>query len=143
MEAVNDLVTFLGQRLDEDEHAALDWRHHKEALTEQFMNDPDRKHVQFRREPVTDARLSEYAYHDRFDPARVLADVEVKRRQLARHARIPVIGSAWCTWCSRGDYMESWPCPDLASDALAYADQPGFLEAWREIAARTEWEPRS
>lgn len=38
MEAVNDLVTFLGQRLDEDEYAALDWRHHKEVLTEQFMS---------------------------------------------------------------------------------------------------------
>ncbi|WP_113698708.1 hypothetical protein [Nonomuraea lactucae] len=62
--------TFVRARLDEagaDERAALDWEHHKRILTDQFMNDPRRKHVHARREPVTDAQLAEYGYDSRFD----------------------------------------------------------------------------
>lgn len=136
---MDDLIAFYRDRLDEDERSALDWQRHKQARTEQFMNDPRRQHVSPFRKPVTDAQLSEHAYHDRFDPARVLREVEAKRGRLERHARVP--GTAWCSWCSRGDYMESWPCPDLATDVLAYEDHAGFLPAWRQLAERGEWQP--
>ncbi|GGK32137.1 hypothetical protein GCM10011583_74870 [Streptomyces camponoticapitis] len=42
------------------------------------------------------------------DPARVLREIEAKRRILARHARDP------------------WPCHDLRDLALPYADHPDF-----------------
>ncbi len=81
---MNDLVTFLQQQLDEDARVALDWRHRRHALTDQFMNDPRRKDVRLRREPVTDAQLSEYADDDRFGPDRQLAEVQAKQKTLAR-----------------------------------------------------------
>ncbi len=45
------------------------------------------------------------------DPARILREVEAKRRILARHARDP------------------WPCHDLPDLASPYADHPDF-PAW-------------
>lgn len=89
--------------LDEDEQAARAWQRHKQALTERYMNDPRRKHVRLRREPVTDGRLSEYAYNDRFDPARALAEVAVKRRlvdDLLAEEHLRVDGDEWFS-CSQ------------------------------------------
>ncbi|MEV0149084.1 MULTISPECIES: DUF6221 family protein [unclassified Nonomuraea] len=115
--SVDDLIAFLRARLDEDEQAALDWQQHKQVLTEQFMNDPHRKHVRLRREPVTDARLSEYAYHDRFEPARVLREVEAKRALVGLWSRASSDDR-------RGGYS-------LRTLALPYADHPDYRHEWR------------
>ncbi|QNS08326.1 DUF6221 family protein [Streptomyces xanthii] len=42
------------------------------------------------------------------DPARILREIEAKRRILARHAREP------------------WPCPNVRDLASPYADHPDF-----------------
>jgi hypothetical protein len=122
MGSVDDLIAFYRARLNEDEQTALDWQRHKQALTEQFMNDPRRKHVRLRREPVTDAQVVEYAYHDRFDPARVLRRVEAGRKLIelcARQWRDDLRGSdtgleidalelAVYEWADHDDYQEKW-----------------------------------
>jgi hypothetical protein len=129
---MDDLIVFLRARLDEDEQVALDWQRHKEALTERFMNDPSRKHVRLRREPVTDARLSEYAYHDRFDPARVLRGVAARRAAIEEYAYLH----------KRALNPGPHPQPDEAgrfevaaimTRALAaeWSDHPDYYEGWR------------
>lgn len=132
---MDDLIAFYRDRLDEDERSALDWQRHKQARTEQFMNDPRRQHVSPFRKPVTDAQLSEHAYHDRFDPARVLREVEAKRRILDEH---PILTAGRvCTRCS--DYAEPGevfrevpgPCATVRLLALPYADHDDFREEWK------------
>ncbi|GAA5048274.1 hypothetical protein HNP84_000213 [Thermocatellispora tengchongensis] len=131
---MNDLVQFIHARLDEDEQTVLAWQQHKQALTDQFMNDPARKHVRFRREPVTDAQLAEYAYRDRFDPARMLREVEAKRSILGRHERCGS-GVGYCDdgghgW-SEADGEPFTGCRDLQDLALPYADHPRYRPEWR------------
>ena len=63
-----------------------------------------------------------------WDPARVLAECEAKRRIIDWHR-----GGHYCTDLGN---MESWylreePCPTLRALALPVADRPGYLEEWR------------
>ncbi|WP_433252904.1 DUF6221 family protein [Streptosporangium sp. CA-135522] len=122
---MTELIEFLHARLDEDEQAALDWQRHKRILTDQFMNDPRRKHVRLRREPVTDAQLAEYAYDSRFDPVRVLREVEAKRQILSAHAP----GNNPCD--AHDASMRSVPCDTVLLLALPYADHPDYREEWK------------
>lgn len=101
------LVEFLRARLDEDEAAAKAWL--------PFGN-PD------------DAARAHIARHD---PARVLAEVEAKRRIIDLHGAEPHECVAWdgdlglpCT-CYEVD------CPTLLLLALLYASHPDYDEAWR------------
>jgi hypothetical protein len=126
----DDLVGFLRERLDEDEHQALDWQQHKHTLTEQFMNDSRRKHVRLWRKPVTDTQLSEYAYNDRFDPARALREVEAKRRIVNLHTRAEDAEGDSRTWCPVCGWRE-FPCLTLRMLALPHADHPDYREEWR------------
>jgi Family of unknown function (DUF6221) len=74
-----------------------------------------------------------------FSPARVVAECETKREVLATHPR--KLGSeAECATCGQsavddvtGLYVvgEVWPCRTLRALAIAYADRPGYLDAWR------------
>ncbi len=86
----------------------------------------------------------------RHDPARVLADVEAKRRIVALHEPKT---STWpkahgmepyvertCTECGTGrqepgdpaDFWPTdWPCPTLRMLALPFADHPQFRAEWR------------
>lgn len=121
---MDDLIAFLRTRLDDDEQAALDWQRHKQALTEQFMNDPRRKDVRFRREPVTEARLAEHAFRDRFDPARMLLEVEAKRRMLAWLQR----QQAWAEENNLWAYDAEEPLKLLAAP---YADHEDYRADWR------------
>ena len=150
MASTGELAEFLHARLDEDEQTALEWQRHKQALTEQFMNDPRRQHVRPRREPVTNTQLAKYAFNSRFDPARVLREVEAKRqttqlhsivhRQIGwledgdeEHAEIPV-----CRKCvpkhsyyeRRADVPEG-PCLTARLLALPYAYHKDYQEKWR------------
>lgn len=74
------------------------------------------------------------------DPARVLRDVEAKRRVLARHVLSPAINDPELPWDNRDDCQydgEDWPCPDLLDLALSYADHPDHREQWRSHQMRT------
>ncbi|MEV7565473.1 DUF6221 family protein [Streptomyces tanashiensis] len=63
------------------------------------------------------------------DPARVLREVEAKRRILARHEFSPAIGDPELPWDNRDDCQydgEPWPCDDLLDLALPYAGHPDY-----------------
>ncbi|MER5608198.1 DUF6221 family protein [Micromonospora tulbaghiae] len=64
----------------------------------------------------------------------LVAEVDVKRRVLARHApEDHFLHGTICTWCSTpqtGAY-QSWPCPDIRDSASPYAGEPGYREQWR------------
>lgn len=61
--------------------------------------------------------------------ARVLREIEAKRRILAAHEREPMPkgDSADCAQC----WGAVWPCSTLRLLALPFADRPGFQESWR------------
>ncbi|WP_406365238.1 DUF6221 family protein [Streptomyces sp. NBC_00645] len=61
------------------------------------------------------------------DPARVLREIDAKRRILAEHAL-----NGWvCDTCDNGEVDQTFPCPTLRLLALPYADRPGYREEWR------------
>lgn len=112
----DDLVAFLRARLDEDERAAKLWL--------PFGNPHP-----------------EYTEHiARHDPARVLREVEAKRRIIDEHREI----SGECQTCAYfGDdedsggnvfrYRENadYPCMTVQLLALPYADHPDYQADWR------------
>jgi hypothetical protein len=79
------------------------------------------------------------------DPARVLRDIEAKRRTLARHCAAPVPpGNEWVAeypYCAAHAYagpdgstiypVELKDCPELRDLAAPYADRDGYLDSWR------------
>jgi hypothetical protein len=65
----------------------------------------------------------------RWDPARVLAEVDAKRRILTAHtAMMP----GWCTTCDvPGDYRGNLSgCETLRLLAMPYADHPDYRPEW-------------
>jgi len=63
------------------------------------------------------------------DPARVLREIEAKRRVLARHALRPATGNPELPWDNRDDCQydgETWPCGDLLDLASPYGDHPDY-----------------
>ncbi|MFJ9576236.1 DUF6221 family protein [Streptomyces sp. NPDC101191] len=63
------------------------------------------------------------------DPARVLREIEARRRVLARHEFSPAIGDPELPWDNRDDRQydgEPWPCEDILDLALPYADHPDY-----------------
>jgi hypothetical protein len=152
---VDDLIAFYRARLDEDEQAAS-------AATDGVwaIIGSDRPYPAYPGEQVTKGRgwsitLKEPAVGDvaselsredaahitRHDPARVLAEVEAKRRILDEHyvAQGTVGGQALmvCTRCSdyieRGEIFkaEAAPCKTLKLLALPYADHDDYREEWK------------
>lgn len=82
----------------------------------------------------------------RFSPARVLAEVEAKRRILDEHEPVGTTGdysgstptvSTVCMTCHEVGLRyahEEWPCTTLRLLALPYADRPGYRDEWRPDA---------
>lgn len=68
----------------------------------------------------------------RWDPARVLAEVQAKRLILDVHeptgSDLFADGIRWCATCPRDD---GWPCGTVRTLAQPYADHPDFDPAWR------------
>jgi hypothetical protein len=71
-------------------------------------------------------------------PARVVAEVEAKRRIIAEHQ--PLVSGS-CRVCTVWDEDDDWqargflfPCPTVRLLALPYADRPGYREEWRPSA---------
>jgi hypothetical protein len=106
---MTDLVGFLCARLDEDERVA------------RAVRGPDGA------ETVA-------SHIVRNHPARVLAEVEAKRRILARHVLSPPSENPELPWDNVADCQfdgEPWPCPDILDLALPYADHPDYRNGWR------------
>lgn len=62
-------------------------------------------------------------------PARVLREVEAKRRVLARHVLSPALEDPELPWDNRDDCQydgETWPCDDLLDLASPYGDHPDY-----------------
>jgi hypothetical protein len=70
-----------------------------------------------------DARVSRFM--ERFDPARVLREVEAKRSAFElHHPDSP--DSPECVTCG-----PRWPCRTVEALATIYANHPGYREEWR------------
>lgn len=62
----------------------------------------------------------------RYDPERICAEIEAKRRSLARHAKC-AHGEGVCSGRTVGREY----CDDMADLAAPYAGRAGFKDAWR------------
>lgn len=117
------LVQFLTARLDEDERIARTAGDTGWEPTQ--LDDPDAV-------LVLNAQKGIWSHIYRHDPARVLRDVEAKRRIIDEHEQAGsdlYVGEPmpWCVTCSSG----GWPCPTLRLLALSYADHPDYrAEEW-------------
>lgn len=133
-----DLVTFLKARLDEEADLARrcdgdgcgEWSAHGHT-------------VDFCQVDVSGFHATIALHVALHDPARVLREIEAKRRILARHALSPAVGDPELPWDDRDDCQfdgDPWPCDDLLDLASPYADHadfPGKPEAAHPGAVRT------
>ena len=133
---MSDLVAFLRARLDEDER-----------LARAAIDEPDG----FLDAGPTVEALIYRGEGETFDlPARVLADVDAKRRMLDLHERVICdtrsaglpIARPQCAYCAGLCHSRSglgcddpidalWPCDTVRLLALPYADHPDYDESWR------------
>jgi hypothetical protein len=71
-------------------------------------------------------------------PARVLREVEAKRRILDRHQlgswRSHVLDADVVTCQACGTPDDEWPCPDLRLLAMPYADHPDYQPEWAPVS---------
>jgi hypothetical protein len=68
----------------------------------------------------------------RWNPARVLAEVEAKRRILDEHYPVDTGDRISCASCGEIHCCpEPWPCLTACLLALPYADRPGYRPEWK------------
>lgn len=154
-----DLVVFVRARLDEDEAAAGaaspgPWHVNAESdevLAVDGVTVADGFALSGRQLRVTTAHIA------RHDPARVLAEVEAKRRIVDLHPyttqraassetsfrsaygpnwekRLKNLDTPYCETCDVDDGViasDGTPCETLRLLALPYADYPDYWEEWR------------
>lgn len=148
MDRMDDLITFLRARLDEDEQAALSWP----EGSRQWQTVGGRK-LSYRNdssEMVTAIDVSNasslwneqiYVKYDlddapehiaRHDPARVLAEVDAKRGLIELHeaADHEYADEPVCLSCDQGGPLP-YPCPTLRLLALPFAEHPDYQDTWR------------
>lgn len=79
---------------------------------------------------------------ERYDPARVLADVAAKQAILALHAPTDDDpgGPPYCIECQRYDGAGK-PCPTILLLAAPYADHPDYDPAWAVTSPATIGRP--
>ena len=149
---MDDLVQWLRAQLDEDEQIAQaatpgPWWHNpgKQWLGPEAFEKYDlRQGEEFvgygGPHPFTGAVAStgpasnmqgmkDAAHIARHDPARVLREVDAKRRLLAIHRPYVPEPDQSCLGCAGGIMFTS--CPVIPLLALPYADRPGYREDWR------------
>jgi hypothetical protein len=108
---VSELVEWQRAQLDEDERVA--------RAAERYWHGVR----------IESATAAEEDHARRHDPARVLAEVDAKRRILDEHPRCPC--SAKCTACATCGDGSIWPCQTIRLLALPYADRPEYRNGWR------------
>ena len=133
----DDLTAFLSARLDEDEAvakaaaSAAGPRWHHELYWPDDGGDATAVIFSAAGAPLADTLHREdeemAAHIARHDPARVLRDVEAKRRLLARH---------WpdrfgCQYCADGGHNSDRGCADLADLGAIWSDHPDYREEWK------------
>lgn len=149
---MDDLIAFLRARLDEDEQTA-------QSGDEWTVNNPRNLVAGPTRDEKAKYHLvavvvedNERAHIARHDPARVLAEVEAKRRILRIHNTPAVVSPKLaalglregeapeddrsCMGCGLDEMDEPITadvnqCPILRALALPYADHPDYQEQWR------------
>jgi hypothetical protein len=143
-----DLVAFLRARLDEDEQAARDaspapWitKTGQPWLADHIVFGQS-KYMPDRISQVCDltagqTRAADAAHIIRHDPARVLAEVDAKRRITDEHPNVndgdcgTCITPRWGYPTHGGASAAVWPCQTLRLLALPYADHSDYREEWR------------
>ncbi|MFB4285689.1 DUF6221 family protein [Nonomuraea sp. MTCD27] len=122
---MDDLIAFLRARLNEDEQEALaaspgPWKANAEQHEVLAVDDIEVA-TGF---ALNGEQLRATVRHIvRHDPARVLREVEAKRRMLQAHIGYYGLGMD-----------EYWPIPTLTLLALPYANHPDYREEWRPPA---------
>ncbi|MFE4310619.1 DUF6221 family protein [Streptomyces sp. NPDC056891] len=125
----DDVAAFLHARLDED--AALASRCDADGCGQWSARGNTVDFCQMDLSGFHPAIARHVALHD---PARVLRDVDAKRRVLARHQLSPASGDPELPWDNVDDCQydgDRWPCSDLLDLALSYAEHPDYQEQWR------------
>lgn len=123
---VDELIEWFGAQLDEDERTAraTAWDGSGNKLDWELIASA-----------TIDVGGDEFYVGDRtvanhmmaWEPARVLREIEAKRRILAEHWL-----NGWvCDTCDNGEVEQVFPCATLRLLALPYSDRPGYLEKWR------------
>lgn len=130
---MDDLVTWLRAQLDEDERVALVVPENARVWT----LDGGTIHAGHPTDEVVDWVHYDGAWEHiaRHDPARVLAEVDAKRRILDEHAPEKHPTGMRCSVCAEGPYYDAtWydaPCPTVRLIALPYAGRPGYRDEWK------------
>jgi Family of unknown function (DUF6221) len=135
---VTDLVEFIEARLNEDEQGALN------TIDREWRPDGANSCQVYARLPVADRTIAwcRNGHEDDFanalhiarhDPARVLREVEAKRRVLARHHRDERGACVGCGWT--GDLDEARTeagedCPELLDIAAPFASHSDYRSEW-------------
>jgi len=134
---MDDLVAFLKARLDEDEAVAQET---VADFGDHWTVDGERVRGSVEYVDVLDGPGMPYAHIARHDPARVLREVEAKRRLLALHAPTGPGGDD-CVVCDYGadscgcmGTNGGWPCATLELLALPYSGHPDYRPAWSPTA---------
>lgn len=146
---MSDIVAFLRARIDEDEQAACragdvrgtgasrahaSWSYHRERFEVAVDGvgwSIAAKKIGGHGDPICDVDGEHIA---RWDPARVLAEVEAKRRIIERHSgdhHCPQPQDPdWLTWIAGEETRTVYPCGDLRDLAASYADHPDYDPVW-------------
>lgn len=120
------LVEFLRARLDEDERLAL---LAAGPIGDHWQADGAMVFAKHPTDAIVDYAGQAAGHIARHDPARVLAEVEAKRRIVDLHAR-----EHECVGSDGGRTANDageWPCQTLRLHGLPYADHPDYDESWR------------
>ena len=122
------LVEFLNARLDEDEQTAREAGNRRWLIEDNMISLwPENEHDGFMTWPTrSDAR---HAVH--WQPERVLAEVEAKRKLLDSHYDYRGVCTRCFDWQNKPVEREQFPCEVVRLLALPYADHADYDEAWR------------
>lgn len=139
---MDDLIAFLNARLDDDERLASaaspgPWSENAESdevMAVDGITVCDGFALSGNQLRATVAHIA------RHDPARVLAEVEAKRRILDEHRPIvdgdrdpawPPPGHCAECWSPKHEDYHPWPCRIVRLLALSYADHEDYREVWK------------
>ncbi|MFD3532025.1 DUF6221 family protein [Streptomyces sp. NPDC058664] len=135
---MDDFDAFLDARLDEDEQTAREaggqwmvlpvsgWIHTKAVPSREWQPPGSDHHV------ASAPLEGDRAHIVRHDPARVLAEVDAKRRlaELHQAADYEYADGPVCLTCDQGGPLP-YPCPTLRLLALPYGPHPDYRDKWR------------
>jgi hypothetical protein len=122
MTQMDELIAFLTRCLDEDERVAR-----------QMTAEPGGFYLEAETESVNIMTVGAFVH--RWNPKRVLAEAEAKRRILDEHTHYDVPGGFGCGICSVDPHMNAetaagW-CTTVRLLAQPYAGQDGWREEWQ------------